>query len=109
MVNKEGFDNKKRWGNSAQKGHGVNSPAMMDSRKKSMAGKMVSKTYTSTRCGHCGKFGHSHEEHKFRMIKNEPTFKQFQDKMDKVPFYKSHHEDVRLQEKMNKYGINTDH
>lgn len=31
--------------------------------KKNMAGKMTSKTYTNTRCGHCGKFGHSHETH----------------------------------------------
>ena len=29
-----GFDSQKRWGNSAMKGHGVNSPAMMDARKK---------------------------------------------------------------------------
>jgi len=32
MVDKNGFDNSKRWGNSA-KGHGVNSPAMMEARK----------------------------------------------------------------------------
>lgn len=31
--------------------------------KKSMASKMESKSYTSTRCGHCGKFGHHHSEH----------------------------------------------
>lgn len=30
---KEGLDSKKRWGNSAMKGHGVNSPAMMEARK----------------------------------------------------------------------------
>lgn len=29
----DGFDGNKRWGNSAQKGHGVNSPAMMEARK----------------------------------------------------------------------------
>lgn len=29
-----GFDSHKRWGNSAIKGHGVNSPAMMEARKK---------------------------------------------------------------------------
>lgn len=28
----KGFDTNKRWGNSAMKGHGVNSPAMMESR-----------------------------------------------------------------------------
>lgn len=33
------------------------------SKKKEMAGKMVSKEYTNVRCGHCGKFGHSHEDH----------------------------------------------
>lgn len=32
--------------------------------KKNMAGKMTSKTYTNTRCGHCGKFGHHHVTHK---------------------------------------------
>ena len=31
---KGGFDSKKRWGNSAMKGHGVNSPAMMEARAK---------------------------------------------------------------------------
>ena len=31
---KKGFDGKKRWGNSALKGHGVNSPAMMEARSK---------------------------------------------------------------------------
>lgn len=31
---KSGFDGKKRWGNSATKGHGVNSPAMMEARAK---------------------------------------------------------------------------
>jgi len=30
----KGFDPDKRWGNSAMKGHGVNSPAMMDARAK---------------------------------------------------------------------------
>lgn len=30
----DGFDGKKRWGNSAIRGHGVNSPAMMEARKK---------------------------------------------------------------------------
>ena len=30
---KTGFDSRKRWGNSAIKGHGVNSPAMMEARK----------------------------------------------------------------------------
>lgn len=30
---KEGFDSHKRWGNSAMKGHGVNSPAMMEARR----------------------------------------------------------------------------
>lgn len=30
----DGFDGHKRWGNSAVKGHGVNSPAMMEARKK---------------------------------------------------------------------------
>ena len=29
------MDKQKRWGNSAMKGHGVNSPAMMESRKTS--------------------------------------------------------------------------
>lgn len=29
----DGFDSKKMWGNSAIKGHGVNSPAMMEARK----------------------------------------------------------------------------
>ena len=33
-VTKDGFDGKKRWGNSAIKGVGVNSPAMMEARKK---------------------------------------------------------------------------
>ncbi len=28
-----GMDTEKRWGNSALKGHGVNSPAMMEARK----------------------------------------------------------------------------
>ena len=28
-----GLDSKKRWGNSGLKGHGVNSPAMMEARK----------------------------------------------------------------------------
>lgn len=31
---KDGFDGKKRWGNSAMKGHGVNSPATMEARAK---------------------------------------------------------------------------
>ena len=31
--------------------------------KKSMASKMVSKEYKTTRCGHCGKFGHHHSDH----------------------------------------------
>lgn len=30
---KEGFDSKRRWGNSTMKGHGVNSSGMMESRK----------------------------------------------------------------------------
>jgi len=30
---KDGFDKKKSWGNSAIKGRGVNSPAMMEARK----------------------------------------------------------------------------
>lgn len=30
----KGFDGKKRWGNSAMEGHGVNSPAMMEARAK---------------------------------------------------------------------------
>ena len=30
---KDGFDGNKKWGNSAVKGHGVNSPAMMEARK----------------------------------------------------------------------------
>lgn len=34
--------------------------------KKSIAKKMESKTYTNTRCGHCGKFGHGHETHSGR-------------------------------------------
>jgi hypothetical protein len=29
----DGFDSHKRWGNSATKGYGVNSPAMMEARK----------------------------------------------------------------------------
>ena len=33
MANKEGFDSEKRFGNSAMRGHGVNSPAMMEARK----------------------------------------------------------------------------
>lgn len=33
MSEKDGFDSKKRWGNSATRGYGVNSPAMMDARK----------------------------------------------------------------------------
>jgi hypothetical protein len=46
MTNKDGFDKEKRWGNSAMKGYGVNSPAMMEARKgfqdkkKSVAKKM---------------------------------------------------------------------
>lgn len=28
-----------------------------------MASKMVSKEYKTTRCGHCGKFGHHHSTH----------------------------------------------
>ena len=32
-ISKEGFDSNKHWGNSAMKGHGVNSPAMMEARK----------------------------------------------------------------------------
>ena len=30
----EGFDSQKRWGNSAMKGYGVNSPTMMTERKR---------------------------------------------------------------------------
>ena len=30
----KGMDTHKRWGNSAIEGHGVNSPAMMEARKK---------------------------------------------------------------------------
>lgn len=30
---KNGFDGKKRWGNSGVKGYGVNSPSMMEARK----------------------------------------------------------------------------
>ena len=33
-VTHDGFDSHKRWGNSAIKGSGVNSPAMMEARKK---------------------------------------------------------------------------
>ena len=33
-MSKEGFDSNKRWGNSGLKGHGVNSPAMMEARSK---------------------------------------------------------------------------
>lgn len=33
-INKDGFDSNKSWGNSSQKGHGVNSPAMMEARKR---------------------------------------------------------------------------
>jgi flagellar biosynthesis/type III secretory pathway M-ring protein FliF/YscJ len=29
---RQGYDSKKRWGNSGLKGHGVNSPAMMKAR-----------------------------------------------------------------------------
>lgn len=34
LKKRTGFDGKKRWGNSGLKGHGVNSPAMMEARKK---------------------------------------------------------------------------
>ena len=40
MSKKDGFDAKKRWGNSAQRGHGVNSPAMMEARKAALAKKV---------------------------------------------------------------------
>lgn len=36
---------------------------MKSPKKSSMASKMVSKEYKTTRCGHCGKFGHGHEKH----------------------------------------------
>jgi uncharacterized protein YktA (UPF0223 family) len=31
---KDGYDGNKRWGNSGVRGHGVNSPAMMEARKR---------------------------------------------------------------------------
>lgn len=34
LKRKTGLDGKKRWGNSSMKGHGVNSPAMMEARAK---------------------------------------------------------------------------
>lgn len=34
LAKKGGFDKHKRFGNSAMKGHGVNSPAMMEARAK---------------------------------------------------------------------------
>jgi hypothetical protein len=34
LEKKSGMDTHKRWGNSAMKGYGVNSPAMMEARKK---------------------------------------------------------------------------
>ncbi len=39
----KGFDGKKRWGNSAVKGYGVNSPAMMDARNKAIHAKAGAK------------------------------------------------------------------
>jgi hypothetical protein len=33
-------------------------------KRQDMAKKMESKSYTNVRCGHCGKFGHSHEDHR---------------------------------------------
>lgn len=45
---KDGFDKKKRWGNSAMKGHGANSPAMMEARagfaKSKALGSKIAKT-----------------------------------------------------------------
>lgn len=32
-------------------------------QKKKVAKKMESREYTTTRCGHCGKFGHHHSTH----------------------------------------------
>ncbi len=39
MAKKDGFDSEKRWGNSAMKGYGVNSPAMMGARSKALEAK----------------------------------------------------------------------
>ncbi len=33
ILHKDGFDSNNRWGNSAIRGYGVNSPAMMEARK----------------------------------------------------------------------------
>ena len=33
MSKKDGFDSEKRWGNEGLRGHGINSPAMMEARK----------------------------------------------------------------------------
>lgn len=42
---KKGFDSQKRWGNSAVKGYGVNSPAMMEARSKAIHAKTKGTTY----------------------------------------------------------------
>lgn len=46
-MSKEGYDSKKRWGNSGLKGHGVNSPAMMEARKTAHQEKAIKGMYTS--------------------------------------------------------------
>jgi hypothetical protein len=35
--------------------------------------KLISKTFTNVRCGHCGKFGHHHSEHSFASKKQNPN------------------------------------
>lgn len=62
----KGFDKNKRWGNSAQEGHGVNSPAMMESRAKSKALKKRTETTGSRKKDFTseGKQGNWHKVHK---------------------------------------------
>lgn len=52
MTSKDGFDGKKRWGNSGIKGHGVNSPAMMAARKAAALKKKTGDDANVGKCGH---------------------------------------------------------
>lgn len=61
--------------------------------------KLESKKYTNTRCGHCGKFGHHHSEHKGERLG------------DNLPPHEGRFDRTGLKRVRSKYGdvYNTEH
>lgn len=75
----DGFDSKKRWGNSAMKGHGVNSPAMMEARASNDA---------KNKAIHAKTIGSSSKKDKFKIVRR-PGYR-----YSLEPNVKKHHDDL---------------